>query len=1338
MRRFITTMLPVILFGALALGAGIGSGTRAMVPAVSTLPAGEGAASPTLSREWLRPDNPDTIRFGFYTLQGGLPYAVPGEVWTFDHGAADPLEGWTATDLSNIASPPFRNVTTASWAGHGNQTHCPEINPAGTAWLGYFENEANDACFASGLGYGNLWAQRYTSPLIAIPGSGDLTVRFKFFANLEPGFDVVRVKLIFPDGGEVTLGEEIDGVWGLPDTLSWADAYHVAVASQLGSHTQCQLRFELASDVSGSDEDGLYPTDYGPFGFGRITVERDGVLLAQSFDRTLLMDPQRAIDGGAALASMGQAVCMLDVDSDGYDDAIVGVPGYGNGESQEGRVLCFHGGPTGISSTPSWSFESNAVGARLGSSIAGAIMNYGTPYPTIMVGAPGYSNGQNGEGRVYIFGTSIGVGLDAGPTVAYESNLAMARLGWSVACGSIGGGDFYFFAGAPYYSNGQSNEGRLYAWVTQDILGAPTWTRESNQVDCYLGTRLLVVADDNNGGYLTVGLPWYDDAPGVDCGAIEIRSGFNGNVARRLLGNQPGSQFGMSIAPIGDFNGDGGTDLAVAASMYATAPAVILCTARGTGALDFYTYAESPGFSTEIAPVGMVGNDVTGDIVMGGGGATRARILDLNAFQYPIWRDAWAVRVPSSSTGMAMAGTGDVNADGNKDLLIGFPGYTGSGPATQGRFELRLSGDTDDEGWATSQPPPIGAQAGIAPVGSYGLPPGACGMQQNVLELHDAGFTHPDGQHTLLVSPIVDLTSISDDHDIHRARWDTFLDQVPESGVFFRCGWIYYPWTCPITGAIGWSPREAVASSWMTGAYQCWSPYFTAGSYGIPPIPSSAEQLRFYVELFSSCEEFGIPSWECTGNPNLSPLLDNIVLEAINGGSIAGVVQRATDCQGQAAGVANVSLSLSPGGQTARTDDRGRFAFYNLTPGQYTVTVTPPTNWTYVCGPVLVNYTGSPVRGLRYAITPTPGVTDLAVTVAAGQAKPGFATSFGIICSNLASTTASAPLTFHLPAAVSFLEATPVGIYHPEDHTVRWSSVQVPGTQSSGFLVRGSVSAQANLGDELVSTVEYGPPAGDAHPENNSASCVQTVVGALDPNDKHVSPEGSVPVSQTLSYQINFQNVGTAEATNVRIEDPIDADLDLASLTFGASSHVPTSLYVSGQTAIWEFSGINLPDSTSNEPGSHGFVTFQARPRSGLPSGQEITNSARIYFDFSQPVTTNTVSTSIVGAGSVEADPLAAGTFSLGSIGPVPARGTVRMRFHVPSQGNLSVEIYDAAGRRVRTLTEGPARPGEFPLEWDARNDAGHSVGAGIYFLRSIWAGGGASSRTDARIVLVE
>ncbi len=70
------------------------------------------------------------------------------------------------------------------------------------------------------------------------------------------------------------------------------------------------------------------------------------------------------------------------------------------------------------------------------------------------------------------------------------------------------------------------------------------------------------------------------------------------------------------------------------------------------------------------------------------------------------------------------------------------------------------------------------------------------------------------------------------------------------------------------------------------------------------------------------------------------------------------------------------------------------------------------------------------------------------------------------------------------------------------------------------------------------------------------------------------------------------------------------------------------------------------------------------------------------------------------------------------SITPNPARENCTVRFVVPATGRVTVQIYDLAGRKVRTLVTGTLGAGEHDVGWDRRDDAGRACANGLYFAR--------------------
>lgn len=79
---------------------------------------------------------------------------------------------------------------------------------------------------------------------------------------------------------------------------------------------------------------------------------------------------------------------------------------------------------------------------------------------------------------------------------------------------------------------------------------------------------------------------------------------------------------------------------------------------------------------------------------------------------------------------------------------------------------------------------------------------------------------------------------------------------------------------------------------------------------------------------------------------------------------------------------------------------------------------------------------------------------------------------------------------------------------------------------------------------------------------------------------------------------------------------------------------------------------------------------------------------------------------------------------------PNPFTGSTEMLFELAKPGDVSLGIYDAAGRRIRTLLPPEHRPaGVHRVRWDGRDDAGRNVGSGIYLYRLCADGGRPAGR---------
>ena len=215
-------------------------------------------------------------------------------------------------------------------------------------------------------------------------------------------------------------------------------------------------------------------------------------------------------------------------------------------------------------------------------------------------------------------------------------------------------------------------------------------------------------------------------------------------------------------------------------------------------------------------------------------------------------------------------------------------------------------------------------------------------------------------------------------------------------------------------------------------------------------------------------------------------------------------------------------------------------------------------------------------------------------------------------------------------------------------------------------------------------------PEDDADPFV-SIDC-QEVVASWDPNDKRGFPKGYgdehfIERGQDIEYHVRFQNTGSDTAFTVVVKDGISSDLDLTTFRPGASSH-PYIVDFLGDTLQFTFDHILLPDSNTNEAASHGFVKFRIGQKPNLPLGTVIENNAAIYFDFNDPVITNTTKHKI-GENYFEItaveNPLFPGMEINVSPNPFDRQTTISVK-NIFS-GNAELSLYNTMGAMVANKT---------------------------------------------------
>lgn len=176
----------------------------------------------------------------------------------------------------------------------------------------------------------------------------------------------------------------------------------------------------------------------------------------------------------------------------------------------------------------------------------------------------------------------------------------------------------------------------------------------------------------------------------------------------------------------------------------------------------------------------------------------------------------------------------------------------------------------------------------------------------------------------------------------------------------------------------------------------------------------------------------------------------------------------------------------------------------------------------------------------------------------------------------------------------------------------------------SAFRIHFIVDSTAQIGDSICVSVSMACSGFDINPSNNYKHFCYYVGTSYDPNVKEVYPVNVLPgYDDWFYYTIHFQNTGTAPAVNISVKDTLDSNLDLE--TFELVTYSDTLQVSLNRNALnFYFPNIMLPDSTSDQEGSKGFVQYRIKPKANLQAGVQIKNTAYIYFDYNAPVVTNT------------------------------------------------------------------------------------------------------------------
>jgi hypothetical protein len=213
-------------------------------------------------------------------------------------------------------------------------------------------------------------------------------------------------------------------------------------------------------------------------------------------------------------------------------------------------------------------------------------------------------------------------------------------------------------------------------------------------------------------------------------------------------------------------------------------------------------------------------------------------------------------------------------------------------------------------------------------------------------------------------------------------------------------------------------------------------------------------------------------------------------------------------------------------------------------------------------------------------------------------------------------------------------------------------------------------------------------------------------------------------IVQGMRYSTFFVSAMTA-TPDVYFDSPPDSGYSVDNLAPGTPQNLVAAYNTgSGNTLAWDesdaedFDYFRIYRGTDPEftPGPATLVhstaaTAWADPDyDGWPVYYKLT---AVDFSGNESDAAGTEATTAAGA------PEAPQSFALHANVPNPFNPTTTIRYDVPpGGGEVRIDVFDTAGRLVRTLVDGYASPGRKSVAWDGRDTRGRVVASGVYFAR--------------------
>jgi len=350
--------------------------------------------------------------------------------------------------------------------------------------------------------------------------------------------------------------------------------------------------------------------------------------------------------------------------------------------------------------------------------------------------------------------------------------------------------------------------------------------------------------------------------------------------------------------------------------------------------------------------------------------------------------------------------------------------------------------------------------------------------------------------------------------------------------------------------------------------------------------------------------------------------------------------------------------------------------------GTYTITAETPTYYTQYCPTnqgvhtATVTAIGETIPDKDFSFVADGQHSDLSVSMSTTVLRKNFTNDYIVTYKNTGNNDSSGNrITMNLADDIEFVSSD-VSWTNQTGQTAYWDIGTIEAQATVTFTVKVKVTVATTIGDSATNSIVITSNTADTNTLNNSFDDTSLIVGSIDPNDKLVYPEGTLPSESPITYKIRFQNMGNYPAESVVVYDTISQSLDISSLRKMETSHEANFTILNGNVLKWDFPHINLPDVEHNEPESHGYIQFDIYPKENLSINTNIQNAATIIFDYYQTTPTN-ITNIIVNPHNSTA---------LLLIYPQPVKDNIVAQYHSnkeEEEEEVQVEFYDLMGRLV-------------------------------------------------------